>query len=206
MHVGTASPPLSRRRNCLAHHHEDRGAPQRTFGALACSALGARLGWLALTMEEVTEESKAADGADGERKEQEEARQEPSDMFRVVARFIKRGGDAQATAARLAEWLATRGKAWRRAHTFRKGDAVAGHGLVHGHGAVLRAAAFGRVVHSTPLVLSSSLRPVLEVDFVAKGQAARLKQLHDDARLDGMWSVFVVWCTSHCCPMRPAAA
>ena len=142
-----------------------------------------------------TTEGKLTDCGDGERKEAEGAPPEPSNMFSVVARFIEEGGDAQATADRVAEWLATRAEAWHRAHTFRKGDHVVGHGM----GGEVRELAAGQVVVSKKdgvVVLSASvLWPVLEVDLAA-GQAIQLKQLYDDARLDAMWDVFVVWCTS----------
>ena len=144
------------------------------------------------------EESKLTDCADGERKEQEGVPQEPSDMFRVVTQFIEKGGDAHATADRAAEWLATRAEAWHDAHTFREDDSVVGHGL-DGEGTGVRALAEGQVgvdtIHGVVVLSASSLWPVLQVNLVADGQASRLKQLYDDARLSGMWDVFVVWCT-----------
>ena len=147
-----------------------------------------------------SEESKAPTAANrGEHKEREGAPQEPSNMFSVVARFIREGGDAQQTADRVAEWLATQAEAWHGTHTFRKGDRVVVPGY-RKRATVVRTLAAGQVdveAGGDVVVLSAaSLQPALEVDLSVNGQASRLQQLHGDARLDDMWDVFIVWCTS----------
>ena len=42
---------------------------------------------------------------------------------------------------------------------------------------------------------AASALPVLEVRLDDDEQRRRLGQLHNDSDLDGMWDVFVVWCT-----------
>ena len=139
--------------------------------------------------------------ADGARKEAEEVAQEPSDMFSVVAQFIERGGDAEATADRVAEWLATRADSWHNARTFAEDDHVTGARYL-ARRTVVHMLAAGQVAvrednQSLLLVVpAASLRPILAVDLSVGGQASRVKLLHDDTRLDGMWDVFVVRCTS----------
>ena len=139
-------------------------------------------------------------GVDDEAKGHEAPAEPLSDVVKLMQRWVDGGGEVEVVKAAIVEWLGAHVDKWKRARTFRKGDAVMGcsvwgylrHDTVEGMSRDGDKVKCGGV--EDHLTTKSTL-PVLVLD-VSKSQAhLRLAQLHDDAALFVIWSVLAIHCT-----------